>query len=383
MRIGIIGNYGHNNNGDEAILSGLIHQLTTDGNVKKEHIVVFSNNPENTTKRHGVKAVPLLHKRGGVLSSGLTTVIESRRTMKELDMIIIGGGGLLMDMYKRDAPLYSVLGMTAKASGCRVAVHGVGAGPIHTAVGKFFIKRLLQVATTISVRDEKSKQLLERIGVKKDVHVIYDPAFSVPRPSARTHTKRIQKVGFTAVPYFSTDYWPETDLSKYEAYVSGVAQAMDRLIQEKNIQVTFFSTKYPEDVQVTKDIANRMTFRERVQINENNLRPEEIVQLALEQDVIIGTRLHSLILAVNAGTPVIGIAYHQKVKDFMVTIKNEQFSVPIQDVASEETGIYPLFLQMERQWMEQQMRISKWSDKLKKEAAAGIKLLPLPTKSTN
>lgn len=383
MRIGIIGNYGHNNNGDEAILSGLIHQLTTDGNMKKDKIVVFSNNPKNTQSRHGVQAVPLLHKRGGILSSGLTTVRESRRIMKGLDLIIIGGGGLLMDMYKRDAPLYSVLGLTGKASGCRIAIHGVGAGPIDTKVGKFFIKRLLQAASTVAVRDEKSKQLLERIGVKKDVRVIYDPAFSVPRSSPRTHTDRIQKVGVTAVPYFSSQYWPETDLARYEAYISGVAHALDQLIAEKKVQVTFFSTKFPEDVQVTKDIASHMTARDCVQINENNLLPEEIVALASEQDVIIGTRLHSLILAVNAGTPVIGIEYHPKVKDFMATIDNEQFSVPIQDVDSEANGIYSAFLQMEQDWHRHQKSITKWSNKLKEEAAAGIKLLQLPTKSRN
>jgi polysaccharide pyruvyl transferase WcaK-like protein len=61
MKIGIIGNYGHDNNEDEAILTGILKQLTEELSVHKDHIVIFSNNPENTRKRYGIESVRLLH----------------------------------------------------------------------------------------------------------------------------------------------------------------------------------------------------------------------------------------------------------------------------------------------------------------------------------
>ncbi|MFB4165191.1 polysaccharide pyruvyl transferase family protein [Alteribacillus sp. JSM 102045] len=377
MKVGIIGNYGHNNNGDEAILSGLLHQLTTAGHVQKENIVVFSNNPSNTKERHGVASFPLLYKEGSVVKSGLKTIKESRKVMKQLDLLIIGGGGLLMDMYKRDAPLYSVLGLTGKFSGCRVAVHGVGAGPITTKPGRFFIKKLLQASSSVAVRDEKSKQLLREIGVQKNVDVIYDPAFSVPVKEPRQRSDRIQKVGITAVPYFSQQYWPTPDPDKYEAYLTGMAASLDQLIPEKGIEVTFFSTKYPEDVQVTKDIAAKMNQQEHINIIEDNLPPEEIVNIASSQDLVIGTRLHSLILSVNAETPIIGVEYHKKVKDFMSEIKKDKYSVPIDKLQDKENGIVQAFEKADTNWQQLQENTTDISRNLKQKAAEGMKLLEL------
>ncbi|SFE92282.1 polysaccharide pyruvyl transferase family protein [Alteribacillus iranensis] len=377
MRIGIIGNYGHNNNGDEAILSGLLHQLMAEGGIKKENIVVFSNNPSNTTARHGVAAYPLLYKKGNIIFSGLTTVLKSRKIMKQLDLLIVGGGGLLMDMYKRDAPLYSVLGLTGNYSGCRVAVHGVGAGPIQTRLGKFFIKKLISVASSVTVRDEKSKELLKHIGVKRDVHVIFDPAFSVPVTHSHQPSKKIEKVGVTAVPYFSQAYWPVPDKRKYQDYIEGMALSLDQLIQEKGVRVTFFSTKYPEDVQVTRDIFKLMETKEQVEIIEDNLMPEEIVNIAGSQDLVIGTRLHSLILAVNAATPVIGVEYHKKVKDFMGVIKKEQYSVAIDQITDPSKGIAAVFERASENWDALQTDTADDSKRLKETASEGIELLNL------
>ncbi|WP_100405479.1 polysaccharide pyruvyl transferase family protein [Bacillus solitudinis] len=375
MKVGIIGNYGHNNNGDEAILTGILHQLIVHEGIDKSDIVIFSNNPENTYERYQIQAVPLLHKKGSILKSGATTVKESYRIMKDVDLLIIGGGGLLMDMYKRDAPLYSVLGLTGKRAGCRVVVYGVGAGPIRTTLGRFFIKRLTNAAESVSVRDQDSKALLEKIGVQTPVEVIGDPAFSVPAPITHQPSSAIKKVGVTAVPYFSEHYWPTPDVKKYEAYVSGMAAQLDKLAIEKDVEITFYSTKYPEDVQVTKDIFGQMTATEKVTLNEENLHPTDIVKLSAEQDLIIGTRLHSLILSVVAETPVIGIGYHHKVLDFMQVMGMPSLGVNIENVQKDTTSIIDVFKGLESNWTNTQGAFAKVSTQLKNDALKGLKQL--------
>ncbi|MDT8858817.1 polysaccharide pyruvyl transferase family protein [Alkalihalobacillus sp. MEB130] len=378
MKVGIIGNYGNNNNGDEAILTGILHQLTEHLHVKKEDIVVFSNNPENTIERYGITAKPLIHKKGSILKSGATTIQASYRVMKKLDLLIIGGGGLLMDMYKRDAPLYSTLGLTGKRAGCKVVVYGVGAGPLNTALGKFFIKRLTNAAASVSVRDTDSQKLLQSIGVKTPVAVIGDPAFSVPAEKTHKPSASIKKVGVTAVPYFSNQYWPTPDLAKYDAYVNGMASQLDQLIEKQNVEVTFFSTKFPEDVQVTKDILAKM--KHSASLMEDNLHPVDIVKLSAEQDLIIGTRLHSLILSVVAKTPVIGIGYHHKVEDFMKVIGMPTLGIPIQQVTPDSSAIVNVFHGVSENWESVQQAVEKVSEHLKKEALKGLKQLDLDKK---
>ncbi|MFP3843371.1 polysaccharide pyruvyl transferase family protein [Priestia filamentosa] len=373
MRVGIIGNYGHDNNGDEAILSGILTQLNTLG-IRKGEIVIFSNNPSNTESRYNIKAVPLLHKKGNFILSVLHTVKQSFKIMKDLDLLIIGGGGLLMDMYKRDAPLYSTLGLLGYYAKCRIVIYGVGAGPITTKAGKFFIKTLANKADSISVRDVKSKGLLKAIGIRKEIDIIGDPAFAIEPVQKRSKTNELKKVAVTAVPYFSKQYWPQRDDNKYEAYVKGMARNLDELIEKTGATITFFSTKYPQDVEVTREIYDMMTYKQSVRLKDENLHPDEIVKLCAEQDLIIGTRLHSLILSVVASTPVLGVGYHHKVEHFLQALGKQEHFVEI-GALQEKDPFLQKVQAMTSQWDETQCAYEDLSETFAQRAAKGLEKL--------
>lgn len=59
MRIGIVGNYGNDNNGDESILYSIIQQVKEVFPVDDQDITVFSNNTQQTSERYGVKSYPV------------------------------------------------------------------------------------------------------------------------------------------------------------------------------------------------------------------------------------------------------------------------------------------------------------------------------------
>ncbi|WP_077214831.1 polysaccharide pyruvyl transferase family protein [Bacillus dakarensis] len=372
MKIGIIGNYGHDNNGDEAILQGILTQLVDELGINSDDIVIFSNNPDNTKSRYGLQTVKLLHKRGSLLKSMMATIAHNRKIISGLNLLIIGGGGLLMDMYKRDAPLYSSHAMLGRLTGCKVIIYGVGAGPITTKPGTFLIKKMISSAESVSVRDTKSKELLESIGVTKPVHVIADPAFQLGKQVDRQPTSSVKNIGVTAVPYFSKDYWPTSDEAIYRNYVNGMAANLDVLIEKHGVNVTFFSTKFPQDVKVTEEIFEVMKHRDHVTILKDNLHPPELVSICQKQDILIGTRLHSLILAVAAKTPVIGIGYHQKVKDFLKKIDREQGFVDIQDLHEHPHLLDAIVEKYKENWMREQEEIAAISMQQQEEAEAGI-----------
>lgn len=374
MNVGIIGNYGHDNNGDEAILCGILTQLTDQLSIPLENITVFSNNPKNTFDRYGVNSVKLLHKKDSMIKSIAATIKESVPIMKQLDLLIIGGGGLLMDMYKRDAPLYSTLGILGHRYGCKVVIYGVGAGPINTKVGSFFIKKLLTKADSISVRDDQSRTLLlNKLNLQKEIQVIGDPAFAVPFPIEKNSSQNsIRNVAVTAVPYFSNQYWPVADQAKYNHYISGMAKNLDHLIETKQVKVTFFSTKYPQDIEVTKDIASRMENIGQTEILEDNLYPNDIVTLCAKQDLVIGTRLHSLILSLVAETPIIGIGYHQKVFDFMDRINQTASYLDINTLSTKPDFFTSIVDKMDDNWSQTLLETKATSTHLKNEAAKGL-----------
>ena len=215
MKIGIVGNYGNNNNGDEAILAGIIEQLKAHYDLPAGNIVVFSNNPPQTSNRFGVTSAPLYYKRSSATLTFIETIKKNSSLIRGLDLLIIGGGGILMDFYNREAQLFGSYGFMARWGKVPYIVYGCGAGPITSTVGKLFIRNLVSRATSASVRDPKSKQLLNKIGVRKDIQVIGDPSFALSSIQKKKSVDRIKNIGVTVVPYYSLAYWPEANDIKY------------------------------------------------------------------------------------------------------------------------------------------------------------------------
>src|SRR5499427_10435118 len=118
FRVGITGSYGGLNLGDEAILQSIVAQLRRALPVE---ITVFSRDAEDTRRRHGVeRAVPVRR-----LSRA-----EVAPEVERLDLLILGGGGIL---YDADARTYLREVTIARDKGVPVMVYAIGAGPLSHA----------------------------------------------------------------------------------------------------------------------------------------------------------------------------------------------------------------------------------------------------------
>ncbi|MER2108678.1 MAG: polysaccharide pyruvyl transferase family protein [Solibacillus sp.] len=374
MKIGIVGNYGNDNNGDEAILLSIIRQLEKVFSIPTKNITVFSNNPQQTAARYDVQSFPLYHKNGNAAKTFFKTYKENSKVIKGLDFVVIGGGGILMDLYKREAPLYGLYAIASKNNNVPYVVYGCGAGPLNTGLGKWFIRYMAKHAENISVRDPQSQKLLKDIGVTRDVHVIGDPAFSL-ETNRTAYSATPKKVGVTAVPYFNGSYWPSNDDTIYNNYIDGMAKNLDRLVAEHHVDITFFATKYPQDADVTKDIKARMKNGAGAVIIDENLPPQRILDVTQDVDVLVGTRLHSLILATDAKTPVIGVSYHVKVNDFLQMAGLGDYSLPIGTLHESDDQFSKLFNNMAADWPAAQQLAQTTNDAFKVKSSLGEQLL--------
>lgn len=374
MKIGIVGNYGNDNNGDESILLSIIMQLEQVFNVSREDITVFSNNTGQTSEQYGVQSYPLYYKSKNLYKTFYTTYKSNKKYVSQFDLLIIGGGGILMDFYRREAHLYSTYALMAKHAKVPYIVYGCGAGPLDTITGRLMIRLMCRHAYNISVRDPESKQLLHRIGVRKDIEVIGDPAFTLynPKPS---HSERPQEVAVSCVPMYNANYWPYGDVDKYERYVNGMAQNLDHLIEQENVNITFFATKYPQDVYVTKDIQKKMRNKNRTRVIDENLKPLKLVELISKYDAVIGTRLHSLIVATCSETPIIAISYHPKVTNFMKLTGAENRCITIEDIQNDEKILSRTFQQFSTRWKDMIVETKNIAANAYKAASRGKELM--------
>ncbi|RBP37824.1 polysaccharide pyruvyl transferase family protein [Garciella nitratireducens] len=335
LKIGIVGNYGHNNNGDEAILQGILNQIKD----INEHydIVIFSDNVSDTIKRYHLKSYRLTYKRNNIFSSILYTVVRVFKNIKEIDVLIIGGGQLLMDLFKRPPMLYCMYSILAKLAGKPVIYYCVGVGPISSIKGKFLIGLGLKNAMYISVRDIQSKRILnEKYKLGDKVIVASDPAFFLNPKNTMKKLQRNKIIGFTTLPYFNKVYWPKEDQEKYNRYIEILRQTIEKLIEDTDYNIILFSTVYPADVISSTDLYKKITDKSRVTNITENLNPYELLETINKCDLIVGTRLHSLILSVVCEKPIIGINYQSKVKNFMEKINLKEYCFNIDTMEAQE-----------------------------------------------
>src|SRR5699024_132105 len=184
----------------------------------------------------------------------VATVLKHRPVIRELDLLIIGGGGILMDLYVHSLVLFGMYGKIAQYTKTPYVIYGAGAGPIQTLKGKIILRSLVNHAEMVTVRDEASKNVLQSIGVKREIIAIADPAFYLTPPlmEKKEEPRKTIHIGVTAVPYYHANYWPSEDRKKYNNYVTGMARNLERLLdKDPRIRVTFFSTKHPQDTAVS------------------------------------------------------------------------------------------------------------------------------------
>lgn len=376
MAVGIVGNYGNNNQGDEAILEGILIQLEKVYHIDRAEIIVFSNKPAQTRAKYGVQSVKLYYKNKSAPMTLITTMFKNRAIIRKLDLLLVGGGGIFMDLYGREAFLFGMYGWLAKFSKTPVVLYGVGAGPILTRNGKVILRSLAHLSKLVTVRDPKSKKLLQSIGVKSPIHVIGDPAFQIVNPNEVFQKSDKLQIGVTAVPYHHGSYWPEENMEIYRDYIEGMAKNLDKLLTEyPDAEVNFFATKHPQDSNVTEEIKGLMDCNTRCTVRDERLSHQDIVQFASRQDIVIGTRLHSLILALVTNTPIIAVSYHHKVRDFMDMIECGEYTIPIEKLNEDDEFFYRSYKRMEANWNDTVKRFETISHTMKTMSFKGMDLV--------
>ena len=108
--------------------------------------------------------------------------------IKDLDLFILGGGGILFDTAIKGFLREVVL---AHESGVPVMVYAVSAGPLDDPNMQLMVKETLSQAAVITVRERNAKKILEEAGIGCEIVVTADPAFLLePEPITEDVIKR-------------------------------------------------------------------------------------------------------------------------------------------------------------------------------------------------
>lgn len=326
------GYYGAGNTGDEIILAAMLQALRQA--VPAAEVVVFSSNPGQTAARYGVAA---LHR-------GLRDLGAKIRLLRRADLLLSGGGGLLQDAFPRallprSILYYLAVCVSAKVCGCRVMLYAQGVGPLHGRLARWLVRRVADRLDLISVRDPDSADLLRRIGVRRPrVHITADPVLAW-QPGASGETAPPLAAVHDAL-VISVRPWPGG-----ETHLRAVAGAADRAVRDWGMTPVLLPFAAGADMSACRMVREFMAEGERAVILPD-LPPAGVYQAVASAGLVLGMRLHSLILAAMAGVPFVGLAYDPKVASFLRSLALEDLLCPLE--ADAETIWRALQLARER-----------------------------------
>jgi len=241
-------------------------------------------------------------------------------TMRKADLVVVKGGQFIYndkEDLRGDLFLWRTLQpiKVAHQLNKKIIIFGQSVGGFATIKSEKIAAKYLKLCDKILVREKLSYDLLAKYNVK-NLELIPDTAFYIDKKDVEINLNNKEDkdvLGITVVNWnFAESNNPE---EAKEQYVSNLIYA----IEESTVKHNLFPVFIP---QVTVrhhgksdlDLINLIS----VKLNEKGIKhyivkedysSSEMVGLYSKCKLLIGTRLHSCILAAVAGTPVIAIRY--------------------------------------------------------------------------
>ena len=227
----------------------------------------------------------------------------------------LGGGTLLQDRTSPRSPLY-YLGITllAKMLGKPVFYYGQGFGPIVHHTSKRMIRYIANRVDTITVRDQQSGEEMKQYGIRKaPIYVTADPALTInPQEADFDEARELlgsYKVDLNKpIAFVSVRNWKNKNEFKKE-----LAIACDHLVQQ-GWQVVFIAMQNPNDIKPSLEILLQM--EEHAVVIDKALNFKQLMSLIGLGNLVIGMRLHAVILSALMNVPFIALSYDPKIERF-------------------------------------------------------------------
>ena len=309
-----MGWYGNGNAGDEAVLAGILCQLGA--RFRSAEVTVFGDRPDETKQRHGVASVWSLPWRLRQLASPprvwrWRTTAESLAALMRTDLCLIGGGGIVADHSPRTVQCWCRrIALARRLAGC-AAVYGVGVEPLARPESRALVRRTLAGLPLVTVRDEESAVELARCGIRRNVFVHGDPAMSVEPSIEKAPPEWTERMrGAVAV----------CPVGRYtgavrEQYVRRLVEGVETFQQQDgNAPPVVLAAMMPNDDFMAPALSRLPGYRGVVPLY--RWHPMTVAGLLGQARVVVGSRLHSLILASLSQVPLVPVIYDIKVASF-------------------------------------------------------------------
>ncbi len=341
-RIVLLGWYGSDNLGDEAVLQAVLEALRERGFTD---LYILSVDPPKTQTKLGLPAGPRA-----------PWSLQALRAMWGAKALVLGGGGLIQDgtsVY--NLPIYTLFVMLARLFSLKVVGWGLGVEPIFTLLGKLQARYICGAAEHFSVRDSVSKRLLVKAGVSSDkVKITADPAFLInAEPYVRSREAPGRPRVIFCIRHLSDNHpginlhyllpvsvrkrfgvgW-KPPIERHRRFVEAVVRGVNVCVEELGASVALLPLWPGRDDGVLDEVEEAAVELgvppgsiERAPAMDS---PNSVAGYVGSADLLVSMRLHALIFGARQGVPMLAISYARKVRGLMRSLGVERWVVEVE-----------------------------------------------------
>ncbi len=290
----VSGYIGFNNFGDEAIFYALSTHLKSLG----FDVSVLCANKNQVKKTYQVKTYH--YKKP----------IQILKAIFNCDLLISGGGSLLQNKTSNFSLFYYLfIILLAKLNFKKVIIFAQGIEQIKGKFPQFITKTILKLVDFISVRDEKSVNLLKNWKINSTL--VSDPAYSLVQ-DIKPNSKEgliVQLRDFKGIK---------------KEFVKDLAKTISKHYQE-NIKVFSFQDEIDKKIcqELIEEFKNYNIQAELI----CNKSIEETIDIINSAKFVISTRLHGLIISNALQTKTFALCYDDKIKTLVEELKLENIDI--------------------------------------------------------
>jgi polysaccharide pyruvyl transferase WcaK-like protein len=360
-KIAFFGHFGWGNLGNESTLQAMLvrlRSLTPDAEFN-----CVCTGPRTVSAAYNINAVlsrefickpwrlrnpaaRLVRMLGVGVPSELYRWLKSLQTLWHADALIMPGTGVLTDAYTLlDWGPYDMFrwSVAAKLCRCKLLFVSVGAGPIYSHAGRFFVKAALSLADFRSYRDESSRQHLRGIGFEAGDDEVYpDLAFSLPEhlvsPAQKTKGNR-PVVGLGLMEYAGRYSVERPTNAVYSTYLDVLVEFVRwLLVHDYDVRLVIGDSADLPVVQEFKSLLKQrsVTHEEGRVIDEPVGSVDDLLKQLGATDLVVATRFHNVLLSLVLDKPVLAISFHHKCSSLMRQMGLSEYCQDINYINAQE-----------------------------------------------
>lgn len=173
----------------------------------------------------------------------------------------------------------------------------------------------------VTVRGPRSQEILASVGIP--VSIVGDPALLLGEQNLDENLNESGPILVNLT--HGEDQWGGTDLN----WVPSVVESL-RELQSQGRRIDFVSME-PEDYAWNDEAARALGG---THTHHKPSTTADLVAILREARLVIGTRLHTCVLAVAVGVPTVALEYRPKCRDFMASVRADEWCVRVDRIES-------------------------------------------------